>query len=885
MSETARPRLLIIDGHSMAFRAFFALPVDNFATSTGQHTNAVYGFTSMLINLIRDEKPTHVAVAFDAGHHTFRTDSYPEYKAGRASTPEEFKDQVPLIQQVLEAARIHHFQLDGWEADDILATWTDQGLKAGMEVLICSGDRDALQLVTDSSLVLYPLKGVSTLARMDAQAIEEKYGVGPDRYSDLAALVGESSDNIPGVPKVGPKTAAKWITTYGDLSGVLEHASEIKGVAGQNLRDHAEQVARNRELNQLRDDVEVPIPASDLQLHPYDRQSVEKLFDVLEFRTLRDRLYAAWPVAGAAEPAAAAATEMNIIRHDLAEWLNNHPGQIGVQVSGRHTGNAYQLDSLLLSDGSEDAFAIDAAHMGPQMESDLRVLLAEERELVIHDAKSAAHLLASAGFELGPVRVDTAIAAYLLHPDARGYDVDPLIEQYTDRLLPAEAAPDELDLEGVGAFTLDAARSSALIPLASRLRELLTQRDNIDLFENLELPVARLLFAMEQTGIAVDADFLHDLASTFDGQVTEAANSAFETIGREVNLSSPKQLQAVLFDELDLPKTRKTKTGYTTDAEALTDLYLKSEHPFLQFLLQHRDAIKLRQTVEGLIKTVADDGRIHTTYSQTQAATGRLSSADPNLQNIPIRTPAGQRIREAFIAGEGFESLMTADYSQIEMRIMAHLSEDEGLIRAFESGEDLHSYVGSRVFEVEPSEVSASMRSKIKAMSYGLAYGLSAFGLSRQLGISGGEAGRLMEDYFSRFGGVQRYLSGVVEDARGLGFTETIMGRRRYLPDLNSDSRQRREMAQRMALNAPIQGSAADIIKVAMLNVARDLRSSDLKSRLLLQVHDELVLEVAPGERQALEELVRAGMANAAELSVPLDVSVGVGRSWRHAAH
>ncbi|MBD5787329.1 DNA polymerase I [Cellulosimicrobium terreum] len=894
VTTSARPRLLLIDGHSMAYRAFFALPAENFSTTTGQHTNAVYGFTSMLINLLRDEEPTHVAVAFDAGRQSFRTEILPSYKGTRESTPEPFRGQVPLIKEILETLRIPTLERPGYEADDIFATLSAQGAAAGMEVLVCSGDRDAFQLIGDDVTVLYPKKGVSELARMDAAAVVEKYGVPPERYSDLAALVGETSDNLPGIPGVGPKTAAKWISTYGDLEALLDRAEEIKGKAGENLRAHLDQVRLNRQLNALLRDLELPLGPDDLATQPWDREAAHQVLDALEFRALRDRLFAIAPEGEVAPEAGFDVDLADVLPGRLGAWLAEHGSRrVGVEVSGKAVPGGGDAWGLALSDDAGAAVALELADVAGGDDEALAAWLADPSSpKVVHGAKAAWHELTARGYDLRGVVFDTELAAYLCHPDQRGYDLGDLVVRHLHRELRAdtESGGDaqgalDLSLDGGGEGERDAVRALAVVQLAEVLAGELEDRGATSLLADLELPLTGVLARVEQCGIAADVEYLRELEQHFGDLVATAAGEAYDVIGREVNLGSPKQLQEVLFDQLDMPKTKKIKTGYTTDASALADLFVKTQHPFLEHLLAHRDASRLRQTVEGLLKSVADDGRIHTTFQQTIAATGRLSSTDPNLQNIPIRTEAGRRIRRAFVVGDGYETLMTADYSQIEMRIMAHLSGDEGLITAFRSGEDLHSYVGSRVFEVPAAEVTSAMRSKIKAMSYGLAYGLSAFGLSQQLTIEVGEAQKLMDDYFERFGGVRDYLTGVVDEARATGYTATIMGRRRYLPDLTSDNRQRRQMAERMALNAPIQGSAADIIKVAMLGVQRALDEQGLRSRLLLQVHDELVVEVADGERDAIERLLREQMGAAATLDVPLDVSVGAGRTWHDAGH
>ncbi|MFE5342889.1 DNA polymerase I [Isoptericola sp. NPDC056578] len=897
-----RPRLLLIDGHSMAYRAFFALP-DTLVTSSGQVTNAVYGFTSMLTNLLRDEQPTHAAVAFDAGRVTFRTERFPEYKGNRDATPEVFRGQVPLIKEVLEALRIPALQREGIEADDILATLAREGREAGFDVLVCSGDRDSLQLVTEDVTVLYPKRGVSELARMTPEAVAEKYGVPPQQYPDLAALVGESSDNLPGVPGVGPKTAAKWVTTYGGLEPLLEHVDELKGKAAGNLREAVEQVRLNRELNRLLDDVELPLSVDRLGLDGFDREAVHRVSDTLQFGALRDRLLAADPSAEPVEAVEVAGVQVALAAlapGGLGAWLAARSGRaLGLEVTGTPTpgaGDAWDVALADDHDGETAAAVVDLADVTPEDESALATWLADPAApKAVHGAKAAWHELAGRGLDLRGVSFDTELAAYLCYPDQRGYDLADLTVRLLGRELSAGEAP---DAAGQGALDLAldggdddprarqaAVRAAAVVDLAQALSGQLADRGAAGLLTDLELPLTQVLGRMEATGIAADVEYLTELEKQFASMVADAAADAYDVIGRQVNLGSPKQLQEVLFDQLGMPKTKKIKTGYTTDAASLQDLYVKTEHPFLEHLLAHRDATRLRSTVEGLLKSVAPDGRIHTTFQQTIAATGRLSSTDPNLQNIPIRTEEGRRIRRAFRVGEGYETLLTADYSQIEMRIMAHLSGDEGLIEAFRSGEDLHRYVGSRVFEVAPADVTPEMRSKIKAMSYGLAYGLSAFGLSQQLTIPTGEAQSLMDDYFTRFGGVRDYLTGVVEEARATGYTATILGRRRYLPDLTSDNRQRRQMAERMALNAPIQGSAADIIKVAMLGVQRELDERGLASRLLLQVHDELVVEVAPGEREAAEDVLRSQMGSAVQLDVPLDVSVGAGATWHDAGH
>ncbi|MFL6108808.1 MAG: DNA polymerase I [Marmoricola sp.] len=895
MPETAtdprRPRLLLLDGHSLAYRAFFALPVENFSTATGQSTNAVYGFTSMLVNVLRDEQPTHVAVAFDKSRKTFRLAEYPEYKAKRNKTPEEFSSQLSLLRQLLDTFKIQHLVYEGFEADDIIATLTTQGLEAGYEVLILTGDRDSLQLVTADSTVLYPMRGVSELARMTPDSVEAKYGVPPHRYPELAALVGEDSDNLPGIPGVGPKTAAKWITTFDGLDNVINRADEVSGKAGESLREHLDDVIRNRRLNALVRDLALEIGPDDMERTEWDRQAALALLDELEFRgELRTRILDT--LAPAEEPeieAGFALAGTTIEAGGLTAFLQTlDTGPVGTYVRASWGSGTGRVDGIALAQADGEAAYLDVAGLTVEDDAALSGWLADpDRPKIIHDANGPLLALRAHGWQLRGLATDTAMMAYLVAPDQRSYALADLTLRHLKRELTQESGDDQGLLFESGDEVGEAAmlHARAVLDLAVTLTAELADRGGTQLLDEIELPLVEVLVGMEQVGIAVDTEFLTGLEQEFGDHVRTAAGDAYEVIGKEINLGSPKQLQVVLFDELDMPKTKRTKTGYTTDADALQGLFEKTEHPFLQHLLRHRDVARLRQTVEGLLKTVAPDGRIHTTFNQLIAATGRLSSTDPNLQNIPVRTEEGRRIREAFVVGAGYDELLTADYSQIEMRIMAHLSEDAGLIEAFNSGRDFHQVTAARVFGVEPTEVNTEMRAKIKAMNYGLAYGLSAFGLSQQLKIDTGEAKGLMDEYFETFGGIRDYLAGVVDEARGTGFTETIMGRRRYLPDLTSDNRQRREIAERMALNAPIQGSAADIIKVAMLNVDRALGAAGMSSRMLLQVHDELVFEVAAGEREALEALVREQMASAADLTVPLDVSVGTGRSWHEAAH
>ncbi|WP_461122120.1 DNA polymerase I [Saccharothrix stipae] len=891
MSTSEASRLLLVDGHSMAYRAFFALPKENFQTGTGQTTNAVYGFTSMLINLLRDEKPTHVAVAFDVSRKTFRTEAYAAYKAGRSETPDEFRGQVSLIEDVLGTLSIPTLSKANYEADDLIATLTTQATALGFEVLICTGDRDALQLVTDKVTVLYPVKGVSEMARYTPELVLEKQGVPPELYADYAAVRGDSSDNLPNTPGVGPKTIVKLLTQFGSLNGLIDHVDEVPGKVGDALRANLANIMLNRQLTELVRDVELPVGPAELEARPWDRDAVHRLFDELEFRVLRDRLFSTLTTA---EPEAEEGFTVSggaVAVGQVASWLDAHARSGRVGIAFRTSGE--DLEGLALAAVGGEGGYVEVASLTEADENALAAWLADESVTkAAHDLKLPLRRLRARGWRLRGVNSDTALAAYLVRPGQRSFALDDLALRYLKRELRAEEPDDgqlsllaDEDEERQKTAQAAIVRAFAVAELADALDAELVATGQESLLATLELPLMLVLDEVEAVGIAIDAEHLAALEAHFAAGVKQAAQDAYSVIGKEINLGSPKQLQTVLFDELQMPKTKKTKTGYTTDADALQNLFESTQHPFLQHLLAHRDVTRLKSTVDGLLKSVADDGRIHTTFHQTIAATGRLSSTDPNLQNIPIRTDEGRRIREAFVVGPGYAELMTADYSQIEMRIMAHLSEDAGLIEAFRSGEDLHTFVASRAFSVPTSEVTGEQRRRVKAMSYGLAYGLSEYGLAQQLRISAAEAREQKEAYFARFGGVRDYLHAVVEDARKKGYTETILGRRRYLPDLTSDNRQRREMAERMALNAPIQGSAADIIKVAMLGVFRALEESGLRSRMLLQVHDELVLEIAEGEREQVEALVRAQMGGAYELSVAMEVSVGVGRSWDAAAH
>ena len=888
MTKT-KPTLLLIDGHSLAFRAFYALSPDAFKTPDGQHTNAVHGFISMMLNILQNEKPTHLAVAFDLSRHSFRTEEYPEYKGTRGETPPEFNGQTELLTEALAAMNILTLTRENYEADDVIASLADQGAAAGYKVLIVSGDRDTFQLIQDDVTILYPVKGVMNLARMTDEAVLEKYGIHAKQYPDLAALVGETSDNLPGVPGVGPKTAAKWLQQYGDLSGVLAAQNDIPGKVGESLREHQQLAVRNRRLNHLVRDLDCGYTFDSFAMKPVNETAVRNAFTKMHFRSLLERVLRGLGVAEGSKPVA----EVKAVEQEVVEEVATRV-ELLMPKEAKNKAEALakiysapKPSAVFFDFGDENILAAGIANQGArtslsfkEFDKDFYAWLSSAQPKIVFNAKAAERALLSAGKKLDGVVDDPMLMAYIDNPLRRGFEAEALVAEYLGVQLETESEEElvqpERDLSSLAwhVFQLNQALTSVL-----------AKSKQTDVYKQVELASSNPLAKMEHTGITVDVAGLAKLVKKLDTEITKIANECFDIIGKEINLASPKQLQAVLFEDLGMAGTSKVKTGFSTNAEALTTLFEQNGHPFLEKLLAHREVTKIRQIVETISKSVGTDSRIHTTYVQTGTSTGRLSSENPNLQNIPVRSDRGRLIRDAFIVGEDFETLLTADYSQIEMRILAHLSQDEGLIEAFKSGEDLHKFVGSRIYGVPPAEVTGAMRSKVKAMSYGLVYGLSEYGLAKQLRITNADAKQLMADYFDRFGGVRRYLSEVVEEAKLRGYTETIAGRRRPFPDLQSKIFAVKENARRAALNAPIQGTAADIMKTAMINVDKALVKAKVKSRILLQVHDELVIEVAKGELTKVQELVIQGMTEAATLAVPLDVSVGVGKSWDEAAH
>lgn len=942
--------LLVVDGHSLAFRAFFALPVDNFSTSSGQATNAVWGFATMLAQVIDAEKPDHLGVAFDVKGGTFRNEMLPQYKGTREAAPEELLTQLPLIQRMLTALGVTYIEKPGFEGDDVIATLATMGDKAGYHTLVLSGDRDAFQLVDDNVTVLYPGHHFKDLKHMTPQSIIDKYKVTPAQYPDLAALRGETADNIPGVPGVGDGFAAKWINQFGSLDGICEHADEIGGKKGESLRANIDQVKLNRKVNALVRDVDLGVDIEDLTFGTVDVAQIDALFKELEFgpRT-KSRVLKTFNTGAKASNTSGAGESTNNEQNEqdssldlnlpeptsitapeqFDEWVKVHrvevkvPGEIadftvsdygdGSQrhaICGDAVGHAWTVAAWgderpgrATAQAIAVATATSAAIVPLPITDTLRAQLArflksEHSRTIVHGYKELLHLLGAVDLDMDLPMFDTKLAGYLAQPD---FHADSL-KQAAEHFLDIHFTETEQPSQGTLDFDDDQVeedpnehrlRDLAIIrSLAVTLGPIIDEREQCWLMRAIELPVSRVLHGMEHTGAKVDSVRLVSMRDQFAAEARQAQEMAWEYAGTEINLQSPKQLQKVLFEDMGLKPTKRTKSGsYTTNAAALQDLYVKSvdnerANGFLGALLRHREINKLKQIVQTLIDaTNTSDERIHTTFEQTVAATGRLSSVDPNLQNIPNRNAAGREIRGVFVPGEGYEALMSCDYSQVELRIMADLSDDEALIEAFRSGADFHKYVASMVYKLPVDQITGDQRSHVKAMSYGLAYGLSTYGLAQQLKIAPREAEALKNRYFDTFGKVHDYLESLVANAREKGYTETIFGRRRYFPALHSTNRVAREAAERAALNAPIQGSAADIMKIAMIRAEQTLAEAHVKSRIILQIHDELVVEIAPGEGDQVTELVRNAMEHAVDLAVPLDVSCGIGSDWQLAAH
>jgi len=924
---TSSSPLVLLDGHSLAFRAFFALPSD-LQTTTGQLTNVVYGFTTMLVKLFGDFSPDRIAVCFDLGRPAYRHDVYEGYKANRRSSPDEFNSQMPLVREVLASLRIPVVEVAGYEADDLIATLVREAREEKLPVLVVTGDRDNLQLIDDAAevRVMMTRRGITDTAIYDEAAVQERYGVPPERYIDVASLRGDPSDNLPGVPGVGDKTATKLVQTYGTAEEVVAHAAEQRGKLKENLLAHGEDVLRNKQLMRLRDDVPLPLGVRDLRMGTWDRAEIHRLFDTLEFHPLRERLFAAAVETGPVD-AGFEVDARRLAKGELAAWLAAVPPGRPVALAARlrtSPGQAELTGAGLWADpgdgargpgpvGGQDGDATPATPnaagavwldledgAGPEDLDALAALLQDpDRPKLAHDAKYLYLATWARGWELRGLVMDTALAAYLVLPAQRTYDLADLALRYLRKeLRPEGAGPDErpagegtqlaLDTDGEDETWPDwCLRAQAVGELADKLGEELAAMDGGRLIDDVELPLVPILAKLEWTGIAVDLSVLDEIRDRLDSRLADHEARVYQLAGEEFNIGSNPQLQQILFEKLRLPKTKRIKTGYTTDHNALAQLATTDPHPILDALLGYREVAKLKNTYVDALPRLVDrsTGRIHAQFNQLITSTGRLSTQNPNVQNIPIRTETGREIRRAFVAAPEAEGLLVADYAQIEFRVLAHLAGDEALVAAFLGGEDVHATVAGMVWGLPPDQVDRELRARVKMVTYGLAYGLSAFGLAQGIGIPPDEARALMDAYFERFGKVKAYLDGVVTQARRDGYTSTILGRRRYLPDLASDSRQRRQMAERMALNAPIQGSAADLIKMAMVAVDRAMTAEELASRMVLQVHDELVFEVAPGEGDRLAELVRREMQGVYQLRVPLEVSMATGRSWAEAQH
>jgi DNA polymerase-1 len=897
-----RPLLLLLDGHSLAYRAFFALP-DTLRTSSGELTNAIHGFVSMLVRLLVERRPTAVAVAFDVGEDAERTAAYEDYKAGRDEMPDELGTQIDRLHEVLAVLGIAVVEVAGVEADDVLATLATRAVADGYRVAIVTGDRDAMQLVDDSITVLYTLKGISDVGEMTPAAVQERFGVPPDRYVQLAALRGDGSDNLPGVPGVGAKTAAKLLTDFDGIEDVYARIDEVPGKkVPLMLVEHRAVVDRNLALMTLRRDIDVGVSTSDLVRVDADRDAFAVLFAELELRTLGARVRR--ELLGEDDPSeAAGATSTGdaafvaggsvapgenpslVDAAGLAGWLEQASGRVALLVQATGRAPDVTLTRIGLAAAGAGPVVVPAALCTPGASAGLDALLADpERRLVVHDAKLVHQALGRDGRRIDGIALDTLLAGYLLAPDQRDHSLAALVPAHLGR---DTAAADpavqegrlELDVDG-DAWATAGLAAADLLELAAPLEEALEAEGLRALHDEVELPLASVLARIEDCGIAIDVDVLTDLRGELSRRVEELAAEVHRHAGREFNVGSSQQLQVVLFDELGLPRTRRTKTGHSTDAAALADLAV--DFPIVGAVLEWREVSKLLSTYVDALPPLVNPrtGRIHTTLSQTIAATGRLSSSNPNLQNIPVRRPEGRAVRRAFVTGEGYATLLVADYSQIELRILAHLSEDHGLLEAFASGEDVHATTAARLFDLEPHEVDSTTRDRAKAVNYGLAYGLTAFGLARQLGISGAEAQGIVDAYDERFPGVRTYLDDVVARAARDGHTTTLYGRRRYLPDLTAQDRTRRQIAERMALNAPIQGTAADIIKLAMIALDRSLAAAGVRSRQILQVHDEVIVEVAPGEEDEVRSLTVGALSGVADLRVPLEVDTAFGATW-----
>ena len=861
------PTLALIDGNSIAYRAFYALPED-LATKSGQVTNAVFGFTRMLIRLIKDHHPEGVAVAWDVSRQTFRTESYPEYKANRDKAPDHFRSQLPLIDEVLQALHITQLKEEGYEADDIIASLTKQATTDGWDVLIVTGDRDAFQLVGDHVKVLYTRRGISDTVLADDDWVTDKYGISPSQYVEYAALRGDTSDNLPGVPGVGEKIAAKLISEYGSIDGVFTAVADQTPKLRENLSAHRDQVFLNRELMDLVDDLTIGWGTSEFETREWDKRTVKDLFDSLEFHTMWNDLEEALPSTGGATEMLEIEAELVTTADRVGELADRDRLVLGLVNNG---GEPYGL-AVSTGEGTSVVIPMEAA------EPILDRISSGDIAVAGHDLKSLARALLELGHDLTNTEMDTALASYIINPSQRTYE----LEEIAERLLGLElVSPDGEDNEGMLPFDegpdvdLEGRRVEAVRQLVETLRDELEMREELDLFNTYELPLVPVLARMEHAGIGVDRPYLEKMGADLRERIAALEKKIHQMAGEPFNVNSTDQLRAILFDQLQLPVLKKTSTGKpSTDASVLKKL----DHPLVDALLDYRELEKLRSTyVDGYLPLVDADGRIRTRFNQMAATTGRLSSDSPNLQNIPIRSDSGRTVRRAFVAGSGSEFLV-ADYSQIELRVLAHMSGDPFLIEAFQAGLDIHTATASRVWDVPTDEVTANQRRTAKMINFGLLYGMEAFGLADRLGIGRDEAKEHIDAYFSQFTDVKEYMQSVVTLARNQGYTTTLFGRRRYLPELKSDNFRIRQMGERMALNAPVQGTAADIIKAAMIELDATLREERLAATLLLQIHDELILEVPEEEKVVAEKLVVETMEGVTGLDVPLKVDIAWGK-------
>jgi DNA polymerase-1 len=860
------PTLALIDGNSIAYRAFYALPED-LATKSGQVTNAVFGFTRMLIRLLKDFHPDGIAVAWDVSRKTFRTETYPEYKAQREKAPDHFRSQLPLMDKVLESLQITQLRMEGYEADDLIATLTKNAVEGGWEVLIVTGDRDAFQLVGGPVRVVYTRRGISDTIIADEAYVEERYGIRPDQYVEYAALRGDTSDNLPGVPGVGEKTASRLVADHGGLDAIYTAIADQTPKLRESLAAHREQVFLNKDLMTLVDDLDIGVAIEDLHTREWDRLAVKDLFDSLEFHSMWGDLEEALPSAAGVAEVLEVESRLVTSPAEIAEIATSSTLVAALVTS------AGEPFGLAVATGPGQSVVVPFSDAGPL----LSALESGSSSLVGHDLKEVVRALLDLDHDVARLDMDTALAAYIINPSQRTYDLETLVERWLDIELASpddEAAAGTLPFDTGPDLDSEGRRIEAVRRLAEMMRAELDDRDELELFDEFELPLVPVLARMEHVGIGVDRAYLQEMGADLRERLNRLEAQVQELAGEPFNVNSTDQLRLILFDKLGLPVIKKTSTGKpSTDASVLK----KMEHPLVDALLEYRELEKLRSTyVDGYLPLVDADGRIHTRFNQMAATTGRLSSDRPNLQNIPVRSESGRTIRRAFIAGEGAEFLV-ADYSQIELRVLAHMSGDPFLLEAFRVGSDIHTATAARVWGLTEDEVTVEQRRRAKMINFGLLYGMEAFGLADRLGISREEARDQIDAYFSQFVQVKEFMSAVVTQARNQGYTTTLFGRRRYLPELKSDNFRIRQMGERMALNAPVQGTSADIIKKAMIELDRGLRQGGFESALILQIHDELILECPQAEMTVVEKLVVETMEGVVDLAVPLVVDVGTG--------